>query len=71
MLLYAGRLQAVDVSRYLKADLRIGGPITRNVGLSIVGQNLLEPRHREFDGFEGVFLSQVRRGGSVRMTVTF
>ena len=71
MLLYTGRLQAVDVPGYMKADVRIGGPIRQNLSLSIVGQNLLEGTHREFDGFEGVFLSQVRRGGSVRMTVTF
>jgi iron complex outermembrane recepter protein len=70
-LFYTGRLQTVDVPRYLRADVRVGGPVTRNLSVSIVGQNLLEPTHREFDGFEGVFLSQVRRGGSVKATITF
>jgi iron complex outermembrane receptor protein len=70
-LLYTGRLETVDVPRYLRADLRVGGPVTRNVMVSIVGQNLLKPTHREFDGFEGVYISHVRRGGSVRVTVTF
>jgi iron complex outermembrane recepter protein len=70
-LLYTGRLQSVDVARYLRADVRVGGAVTRHVLVSIVGQNLLEPTHREFDGFEGVFLSHVRRGGSVKVTITF
>lgn len=70
-LFYTGRLEAVDVPSYLRADVRVGGPVMRNVTLSVVGQNLLEPTHREFDGFEGVYLSQVRRGGSAKVTITF
>jgi iron complex outermembrane receptor protein len=71
LLLYTGRLQTVDVPRYLRADVRVGGPLTPNVSVSVVGQNLLDRTHREFDGFEGVFLSQPGRGGSVKVTVTF
>jgi iron complex outermembrane recepter protein len=71
MLLYTGRLESVDVPRYLRADIRLGGPITPNVSVSAVGTNLLEASHLEFGGFEGVYLSQVRRGGSVKVTVTF
>jgi len=68
---YTGRLQSVDVPGYVRGDVRLGGPIARGIDLSVIGQNLLDPHHREFDGFEGVFLTHTRRNLSVRLTVDF
>jgi iron complex outermembrane receptor protein len=47
-LYYVGRLSALDVSNHVRVDARLGWPPGRFWELSVVGQNLLEPRHLEF-----------------------
>ncbi len=45
---YVDSLSAGSVPGYLTLDLRLGWHVTRNLELSVVGQNLLDWRHREF-----------------------
>jgi iron complex outermembrane receptor protein len=68
---YIGALNSVDVPGYSRFDVRVGASLRRGLDLSVVGHNLLDEHHREFDGFEGVLLSQARRSGAVTLTVSF
>ncbi len=45
---YVDRLSDLGVNGYVSLDLRLGWKPSRNVELSIVGQNLLDDRHPEF-----------------------
>ena len=47
---YVDSLPAQNVSRYFNLDLRLGWHATKNVELSLVGQNLLYGRHAEWSG---------------------
>jgi iron complex outermembrane recepter protein len=66
-----GRLQSVDVPAYSRVDVRLGGPLTHGVNLTLVGQNLLAARHWEFGGLEGVALSEVRRSAYLKLAWQF
>ncbi len=57
---YVAALKGIDVPAYGRLDVRIGRTIA-GLALSLTGQNLLRELHREFGGFEGVFISQVPR----------
>ena len=46
-------LPSVSVTGYFTADARLGLHITRELELSIDGQNLLQPHHAEFGGDPG------------------
>lgn len=45
---YMGKLRNPDVPAYTALDLRYGWKIDKNLELSIVGQNLFDPKHPEF-----------------------
>ena len=45
---YASSLPAQNVASYETADVRLGWNLHRNVRVSIVGRNLLQPEHREW-----------------------
>jgi iron complex outermembrane receptor protein len=45
---YTGRLAVGNIPGYVRLDTRFGWRIGESWELSIVGQNLLEPRHAEF-----------------------
>lgn len=60
---YVDRLSALEVPKYIEMDARLGWQATKNVEVSLVGQNLLNPHHLEFvDVFGGMVSTQVRRG---------
>ena len=56
-LYYVGRLSALGVSNHARVDARLGWRPARSWELSVVGQNLLEPRHLEFVDYNGVLQS--------------
>ena len=64
MLRYVDELPAIDVPSYLSLDLRLGWHPTSNLELSVVGQNLLDHHHPEFDDAGGApqFTGEIRRG---------
>lgn len=48
---YVDKLPAGDIPAYARLDSRVGWRAGENVELSLVGQNLLSPRHAEFADF--------------------
>jgi outer membrane receptor protein involved in Fe transport len=46
---YVGALPAQSVRAYVTADARLGWNPTKSIGLSVVGQNLFQPHHGEFN----------------------
>jgi iron complex outermembrane receptor protein len=48
ILRYVDDLERTGVDRYLGTDLRVGWRVLHLLELSVVGQDLLEPRHQEF-----------------------
>ena len=45
---YVDQLPEDDIASYLAVDVRLAWQISRNVEVSIVGQNLFDDRHQEF-----------------------
>lgn len=45
---YMGKLRQLDVPAYSALDLRYGWKINKDLELSVVGQNLLDSKHKEF-----------------------
>jgi iron complex outermembrane receptor protein len=71
-LYYVGRLSGLGISDYARADARLSWRPTRSWELSVVGQNLLQPRHLEFIWSYGLLQStQVQRSvfGEIRFWV--
>ena len=50
-LYYVGQLSILSVPDHTRVDARLGWRPTRSWELSVVGQNLLQPRHLEFNDF--------------------
>lgn len=69
--LHVGRLQSVDVAAYTRVDIRLGGPVAPGLSLDLVGRDLLQASHWEFDGFEGVYRGQAEREWSLKLKWTF
>lgn len=55
-LYYVGELSGLNISDYYRFDTKLSYPLTENVELSLIGQNLLQPQHKEFTPF--IFQSQ-------------
>lgn len=51
-----------DVDSYERLDLRLGWKPAEHWELEIVGQNLIEQRHEEFDAELGISAAEVQRG---------
>lgn len=67
-----GNTKVIEVAGYLSLDIRLGWKPTRNLELSIVGQNLLDDSHPEF--VSEIFQttpSEVQRGVYVQCTFNF
>jgi len=64
-LYYVDNVPQVNVDAYWRFDLGVTWRITPKFELAVWGQNLLEPRHREFS------TSNVERGGYIMATVRF
>jgi iron complex outermembrane receptor protein len=67
ILRYVSALPDPSVPGYVTADARLGWFPLRRLELSIVGQNLLQPRHPEFDGDPGGLVG-IRRGAYAKVT---
>jgi iron complex outermembrane receptor protein len=67
---YMGRLPSPAVPAYTELDLRLGWQVIDRLELSLVGQNLLHPRHPEF-GAPGPQREEVQRGAYGKVTWRF
>lgn len=64
---YVSALPAQFVPAYNTADIRLGWHATRQLEISLVGQNLVEPHHPEFGGDPGPLVG-VRRSAYLKLT---
>ena len=60
---YVDNLRSQKVRRYFNLDVRVGWHATKNVELSLVGQNLLDNHHAEWSGG-----TQIQRGVYTKIT---
>ena len=60
---YVDSLPAQSVGHYFNLDLRLGWHATKNVELSLVGQNLLQGHHAEWGGG-----TEIQRGVYTKVT---
>jgi iron complex outermembrane receptor protein len=69
---YVDRLPSDGIAAYARLDTRIGWQPAEHWAISLVGQNLLQPRHAEFGGSTAnIYLTEVRRSGYAKLTWTF
>ena len=69
---YVSRLSAVGVPGYVELDVRVGWRPMEDLELSLVGQNLLDSQHPEFDQTQiGAQSSEAQRGFYGRITWEF
>jgi iron complex outermembrane recepter protein len=68
---YVGKLGAGNIPAYARGDSRLGWRAGEFVDLSLVGQNLLSPRHAEFFDSYGVIHTLVERSVFGRITWRF
>ncbi len=70
-LYHVGRLPDGDVSTYNRLDTRLGWRVGESLEFSIVGQNLLTPRHTEFRDAYDLHHTQVGRSVYGKITWRF
>ena len=69
---YVDDLPALNISSYLELDVRLAWRPTRNLELSVVGQNLLDSQHREFSpSFIATQQAEIERGVYGKVTWRF
>ena len=69
---YVGEIGTFNVSSYDSLDLRLGWHASRNLELSIIGQNLLDSSHLEFaSNLVDTERTEIRRGVFGKVTWTF
>jgi len=68
---YVGRLVELDVPSYTRVDVRLGWRPSRDVELSVGGQNLLQDHHAEYGPVLGFLPTEARRNAYMRATWHF
>ena len=67
-----GKLPTDNIPAYTRVDTRVGWRFAERASISLVGQNLLQPRHFEFGSSTGnISTTQIRRSGYAKLTWTF
>ena len=64
-------LRSNNIRQYVRLDLRMGWQATDWLEIALIGQNLLDPRHAEYDDVQGNQSTQVPRSGYALVTVDF
>ncbi len=62
-------LNSIAIPSYVRFDTKFSYPLTDNIDVSLVGQNLLDNRHKEFTQF--LFQTQAEIGRSVYANLAF
>lgn len=70
---HVGKLKSQDqeIPDYTELDIRFGYAVSRQLDLSLVGQNLLDSRHAEFSETSSVPVSYIPRGVYAKATWKF
>jgi iron complex outermembrane receptor protein len=71
LLYYVDHLAKLRTAGYVRFDTRLGWQATRNLELSVVGQNLFDHRHREFGATPNVNPTSVERSVFGKLTFRF
>lgn len=67
-----GQLPTDTIPAYTRVDARVGWHFAERASVSVVGQNLLQPRHFEFGPSTGnINATQIKRSGYAKLTWTF
>ena len=59
---YVDRLSAINVPSYISMDLRLAYRPRKHLELAVVGQNLLQKHHQEFNAYPQGPVTEVPRG---------
>ena len=65
------KLPALEVAAYTRLDINLGGQLTQNLRFNLVGQNLLDPIHREFGAVQDINAADVERSIFGKLTWSF
>jgi iron complex outermembrane receptor protein len=68
---YVDALTSQNIPSYFEVDARIGCQVTKNMDVSIVGQNLCNSHHLEFSSFNFPVATEVRRSWYGMLTWKF
>jgi iron complex outermembrane receptor protein len=71
MLFRTGAIASIGVPAYTRADLRGEVTLTSHLTASVVGQNLLDPRHAEYGGRGLVTATQIPRSAKLQLRWVF
>ncbi len=71
MVYWVDELTSLGIDSYTRLDMRLGWNAMDNLRFSIVGQNLLDDQHREFDQQGGLAITEPKRAGYVKVEWTF
>jgi iron complex outermembrane recepter protein len=63
-------LPGMEVDSYTRLDINLGGRLTQNLRVNLVGQNILEKRHREFGEVGDLNLAEIERSIFAKLTWT-
>jgi len=69
-LYYVDSIPFYKIDGYIRLDVRLGWHITKDLELSVVGQNLLDRHHPEIDD-DSVIATEVQRGVFAKLTWRF
>jgi len=67
---YVDELPGMEVDSYTRLDINLGGRLTQNLRVNLVGQNILEKRHREFGEVGDLNLAEIERSIFAKLTWT-
>ena len=68
---YVDNLPTGNIQNYIRFDLRLGWHVTKNMELSLVGQNLFDNRHSEFGESQGQSVTEAERAFFAKLTYSF
>jgi len=68
---YVDAMATGDIDPYVRFDARLGWKVNKNTQLSLVGQNLLDRRHPEFNSRSGQFVTEAERAVLLKLTYRF
>jgi iron complex outermembrane receptor protein len=70
-LYYVDNLTGANINGYYRLDTRISYPITYDIDISLVGQNLLDNRHQEFSAFSYRNSEEIGRSVYANLKIKF
>ncbi|GGY83263.1 TonB-dependent receptor [Cellvibrio zantedeschiae] len=68
---HVDKLPGGNVDDYTRLDINLGGQLTKNLRFNLVGQNLLDKRHREFGAADDINAAEIERSIFGKLTWSF